>query len=109
MILLKVSYRVRAHLIGEFEEAFRRQINPVIREHRLRLRGVWKTLVGNFGEFLELWEFDSISEFEQQWRSLMGDPRLLEAFQTTGPMVENEVFSLFEPVSLEDGPERFVV
>lgn len=112
MILLKVSYRVRAHVVADFEKAFRQKIMPVVRERGLRLRGVWKTVVGNAGEYLELWEFDSMAEFERKWQGLMADPRLLEAFQTTGPMVEQEVFSLFEPLPLDAGPAdsgRFTV
>lgn len=98
MVLLKVSYRVRAHHIALFEAAFRDRIMPIVRERGLRLRGFWKTLVGNAGEYLELWDFDSLAEFEREWSGLMQDPRLLEVFQNTGPMVEEENFSLLEPV-----------
>ncbi len=97
MFLFKVSYRVRAHQIGPFEDIFHNRIVPVIQRHHLRFKGIWKTVVGNVGEFLELWEFSDLAEFERQWGALMHDPELLEIFRETGPMVEDENFSLLEP------------
>lgn len=97
MVLLKVTYRLRAHQMAEFERIFADQILPLIQAHNLRFRGIWRTLVGEVGEYLELWEFNSLAEFDQQWRKLLQDPQLLEIFQITGPMVEGERFVLLEP------------
>ncbi len=113
MLLLRVTYRVRAHQIAPFEEIFRQRIMQVIRRHDLRFRGIWKTVVGEVGEFLELWEFESMAEFEERWGGLMRDPDLLEIFEETGPMVEGERFALMEPAA--EGarglgrPERYQV
>jgi len=96
-IVLKVSYRVRAHEIATFEDIFADAILPLARAHGLRFLGIWKALVGDAGEFLELWEFPSLAEFETQWRALMRDPRLHTVFETTGPMVDSERLTLFEP------------
>ena len=104
MILLKVSYRVRAHHILPFQAIFQDEIVPLIREHGLRLMGVWKSRVGKVGEFLELWEFEDLGDFDRRWGELMRDQRLQEIFLRTGPMVEEEDFSIFEPV--EDGISR---
>lgn len=111
-MLLRVSYRVRAHQIDRFEEIFARRVMPLIERHGLRFKGIWKTVVGNVGEFMELWEFESMSAFERQWGDLMRDPDLQEIFQETGPMVEAEKFSLFEPVPADrpaSGPEAYRV
>ncbi|MGH9846294.1 MAG: NIPSNAP family protein, partial [Blastocatellia bacterium] len=54
-------------------------------------------VVGDAQEYLELWEFDSMAEFDEQWRKLAADPRLQEIFKITGPMVEDEKLTLFEP------------
>lgn len=99
MIVLKVSYRVRAHHMTQYEELFAERVMPLIREHQFRFRGIWKTIVGDAGEYLELWEFDSMPEFAEKWKQLMNDPRLLEVFQSTGPLVEGENLALFEPVA----------
>jgi hypothetical protein len=96
-ILLRVSYRVRVHEMADFEKIFQQEIIPLIEEHGLRFLGIWKTLVGNVGEFLELWEFDSLSDFEKRWSALLQDPRLQTVFEKTGPMVEEESFSLLQP------------
>jgi hypothetical protein len=98
MVLLKVSYRLRAHHMAEFERIFAAQILPLINKHGLRFGGLWRTLVGEVGEYLELWEFASLSEFDELWRGLLNDPQLQEVFQITGPMVEGERFTLLEPV-----------
>ena len=98
MVLLKVTYRLRAHHITEFERIFAEQIMPLVQAHGLHFRGIWRTLVGEVGEYMELWEFASLTEFDEQWRKLLNDPCLLEIFQITGPMVEGERFTLLEPV-----------
>ena len=97
MVLLKVTYRLRAHQMAEFERIFAEQIMPLVKTHGLRFWGIWRTLVGEVGEYLELWEFNSMAEFDEQWRRLLNDPQLLQIFQLTGPMVEGERFTLLEP------------
>lgn len=99
MVLLKVTYRLRAHQMAEFEQIFAAQIMPLVKTHGLHFRGIWRTLVGEVGEYMELWEFASLAEFDAQWRALLNDPQLLQIFQRTGPMVEGEKFTLLEPVA----------
>ena len=101
MLLLKVAYRVRAHQIEPFERIFRQEVRPLIEEHGLNFRGIWRTRVGNVGEFLELWEFRDMADFDRRWAPLISDPRLQEIFKRTGPMVQDENFSLFEPAAQE--------
>lgn len=98
MILFKVSYRVRSHNIDRYEQIFASRVLPLIHEFGLRMVGIWRTVVGNAGEYLELWEFGSLAEFEREWKRLMNDPRLTEVFQSTGPLVEDERFAILEPV-----------
>jgi hypothetical protein len=98
MILLKISYKLRAHHVAEYEGTFARRTLPIIQEYGFRFLGIWRTIVGDAQEYLELWEFESLTEFDEKWRMLMADPRLQEIFKVTGPMVESENLSLFEPV-----------
>lgn len=97
MILLKVSYKLRAHHVEAYERAFAERTLPLIREHGLRFLGIWRSLIGDAQEYLELFEFESLARFEEQWRALGADPRLKEVFLTTGPLVEDEKFTLFDP------------
>ncbi len=97
MILLKISYKLRAHHVTEYDRTFATRTLPLIREYGFRFRGIWRSLVGEAQEYLEIWEFTSLAEFEEKWRKLMADPRLQEIFKVTGPMVEDERLSLFEP------------
>ena len=101
MAVLKVTYKIRAHHISSFENLFLKEIFPLTQRHGLNLLGFWRTLIGNAGEYLELWEFKSVSDFEESWKNLLKDPELKKIFQRTGPMVEAEHFSLLEPVNLK--------
>ena len=86
--------------MSAFEKLFTKEILPLTRRHDLNLLGFWRTLVGNTGEYLELWEFKSVADFELSWKALLEDPELQLIFQRTGPMVEAETFSLLEAVDL---------
>lgn len=64
---------------------------------------MWKTLVGRAGEITEIWRFRDLSDYERKWKALMDDLRVVEIFETTGPMVKGEQLRLMEMVSfLED-------
>ncbi|HLU99630.1 MAG TPA: NIPSNAP family protein [Acidobacteriota bacterium] len=104
--LLKVSYRIAIHQMPQYEQLFQQQVLPLIREKKLRLLGIWKTLVGDVGEYLELWQFDSLGEFEVKWPSLLEDPRFQELVRTTGPMVKDENFTLLQPVLKKPAPKN---
>jgi hypothetical protein len=97
MVLLKISYKLRAHHVTEYDKLFASVTLPLIQEHGFRFWGIWRTLVGNAQEYLEIWEFDSLADYDERWRKLMVDPRLHEIFKTTGPMVEDETLTIFEP------------
>lgn len=97
MVLLKISYKLRAHHVADYDRIFAERTLPLIRAHGFRFWGIWRTIIGDAQEYLELWEFDSLAEFDAQWRKLTSDPRLQEIFKLTGPMVEDEKLSLFEP------------
>ena len=83
-----------------FEAIFDAEIMPLVRARGLNFKGIWRVLVGAVGEYEELWEFASMSEFHEQWTALLNDPQLQEIFTRTGPMVEDEQFALLEPVAL---------
>lgn len=97
MVLLRITYRLRAHHMTPFETIFRDQILPIAREYELSLDSFWRTAVGEVGEYMELWRFESIADFDERWRGLLADPRIQEIFKTTGPMVEGENFTILEP------------
>ena len=101
-VVLKVSYRVPVNHMVEFEKILEAQVVPLAEDLGINLKGIWKALVGNVGEFLELWEFDSMAEFETKWRELLDHPELQKIFETTGPVVRDESFALFEPVGKTD-------
>jgi hypothetical protein len=54
MLLLRVTYRLRAHHVAEYERVFAAETLPLIKEHGLNFRGIWRSLVGDAQEYLEL-------------------------------------------------------
>lgn len=96
MVLLRITYRLRAHHMPQFEKIFAAEIMPLINEHGLAFKGILRTVVGEVGEYMELWEFASLADFDDRWRKLINDPRLQKIFERTGPMVEDEKWSLLE-------------
>jgi heme-degrading monooxygenase HmoA len=102
MILVKISYKLRAHHVAQYERTFAERTLPLIHEHGFRFLGIWRTIVGDAQEYLELWEFESLADFDERWHKLIADPRLQEIFEITGPMVESENLSIFEP-ALKEG------
>jgi len=93
-VYLRVSYQVAVHNMPEFERALLDDVLPLARELGIQVEGIWKTVVGKVGEYLELWVFQSMDEFDQKWNALMTHPRLQETFRITGPMVHDEQFTL---------------
>lgn len=84
-----------------FETVFREQIIPITEERGLTLDGFWRTSVGEVGEYMELWRFESMADFDQRWNALLADTRIQKIFETTGPMVEREKLSLLQPALQE--------
>jgi len=103
-VLLRITYRLQAHNVHKFEVILLDEIIPLVQKMGIHRPTIWKCFVGEAGEFMELWEFESMADFEEKWRRLMALPRLHKIFQVTGPMVQDERFALFDP--LQPGEER---
>ncbi len=93
-VYLRVTYQVAVHNMPEFERALLDVVLPLTRELEIQTEGIWKTTIGKVGEYLELWIFDSMEDFDQKWNALMTHPRLQETFRVTGPMVHDEQLTL---------------
>jgi hypothetical protein len=95
-----------------FERILLKEVLPLAKTLRIQCNGVWRTLVGNVGEYLELWEFKTVEEYHRKWTALLRHPELQKVFEITGPIVEDEKFALLEPVGEESVPSsesaRFV-
>ncbi|HOM98708.1 MAG TPA: NIPSNAP family protein [Acidobacteriota bacterium] len=97
-VLLRVTYTVPVHHAARFEHLLTKRVLPIAHRLGISCRGVWRTVVGDAGEYMELWAFSNLAEFEERWRRLLQDPEIQEIFQETGPMVQHERFTLLEPL-----------
>jgi hypothetical protein len=95
-VWLRVTYRVRSDCVLEFEKILLGEIVPLAEQLGIARPDVWRTMVGAAGEFLELWRFGSVSEYEDKFKALLRHPRVQEIFRRTGPMVSEEHFALLE-------------
>ena len=96
MIFLAVTFAVPAHQIETYERIFRDEFLPLLGRHGFRSVGIWKTLVGRAGEYLEIWEFDDAADYERRWSALASDEAVKEILSRTGSLVQNEEFRLLE-------------
>lgn len=97
-INLRVTYKIKAHNISEFERIFLNEVVPLADRLGITLSGFYRTLIGNIGEFMEIWSFESLGDFERKWPKLMNHTELKNIFKTTGPMVEDENFTILERI-----------
>jgi antibiotic biosynthesis monooxygenase (ABM) superfamily enzyme len=100
LVHLHVTFTVRAHHCSRYEELFRTLFLPILARHGFRSLGIWRTMVGDAGRYVEIWEFDSVEDYADKWRAMSRDPETASVLQQTGPLVENETFSLLEPTGL---------
>jgi NIPSNAP len=96
--LLQVKYRLRAHNMDRFEKILTTEVIPLAEKMGLNLSGVWRTSIGKAGEYMEHWEFNSMEELDRDWKALINHPEIRRIFEITGPMVEDETFSIHEPI-----------
>jgi hypothetical protein len=97
-VWLRVTYRVRADQIAEFQRLLFGEVLPLAGQLGMTRPTVWRTRVGSVGEFLELWPFDSLQDYDSRFRGLLEHPRFQELLRKTGPMVQDESFALVELV-----------
>jgi hypothetical protein len=97
-IVLKVTYVIEAHNEDEFEEVLQNEVIPLAEKLGIELGSLYKTVIGTAGEFVELWLFDNLTDYEKKWSLLINHPKIKEIFKRTGPMVKNEKFQLLRQI-----------
>lgn len=111
-VVLRVTYRVAAHHTRRFEELLAAEVIPLAQRLGIECRGVWRTFVGPVGQYMELWAFPDLATFQQRWKALLEHPALQRIFEETGPMVQDEEFTLLEPLpssAVAEGGDRLRV
>ena len=67
-------YTIRLRKMGEFIEVFDRLAMPVLRRTLGHPLGFWTSLVGPQNQFVHLWGYDSLADYEQRCRARDSDP-----------------------------------
>ena len=104
MLYLMVRFNVPLHETGRYETIFAGEFLPLIREHGIEMVGTFKTLVGEAGEYHELWRFADAADFDRKWKALFADPRVGRIVERTGPLVHGESSRLLTAASFSPEP-----
>ncbi len=99
-----VRYLVPLHETARFEAIFSGEFLPVIREHGIEPVGIFRTLVGDAGEYHEIWRFPDLASFEARWKSLFADSRTAALLARTGPLVRGETSRILAPAPFSPVP-----
>jgi hypothetical protein len=78
-------YTIRLRKMGEFIEVFDRVAMPVLLQTLGHPLGFWTSLVGPQNQFVHLWGYDSLADYEQRSRARdahPGFPAYLEASES---------------------------
>ena len=104
MVYLMVRFTVGLHHMAEYERIFSGEFLPVIRGHGFEMVATFKTLVGEAGEYWELWRFSDLADFQSKWKGLFEDPRTSKIIERTGPLVRGEVSRLLSAAPFSPEP-----
>jgi hypothetical protein len=59
-------YTIRLRKMGEFIEVFERLAMPILRETLGHPLGFWQSQVGPLNQFVHLWAYESLADYEQR-------------------------------------------
>ena len=65
------SYSKQAVVVEVMEK-----LMPVFEKAGIKVIGLWTTFIGLNGEFVYLLEYESMTDYDKKWASLLGDPDL---------------------------------
>ena len=96
----EVHYHPAGDGDGEFIEVFNRLAMPVLMQTLGHPLGFWTSLVGPQNQFVHLWGYDSLADYEARCRARDADPGMAEYFKATVGMIAEQETRLIRRVEL---------
>ncbi len=93
-------YTIVPRRMGEFVAAFDRLAMPVLLRTLGHPLGFWITQVGPQNQFVHLWGYDSLADYEARCRARDADPGMAEYFKATVGMIAEQETRLIRRVEL---------
>jgi hypothetical protein len=76
MIHLHVTVQLQRGKMDEWSKIYEEHLLPPMNKHGQKLVGAWKTSIGTYDEVTDLYEFESLSEFERIRGELFKEPEI---------------------------------
>lgn len=80
-------YTIQLRKMGEFIEVFDRLAMPLLLETLGHPLGFWTSLVGPQNQFVHLWAYDSLADYEQRCRARDTHPHFARYLAASGHLI----------------------
>jgi hypothetical protein len=101
-------YTVRPRKMPEFVELFDRLAMPILLETLGNPIGFWTSVVGPLNQFIQLWAYDSLEDYERRFRARENHPdfaRYLGAYlAATEPLLVSQETRLIRACDMKSFP-----
>ena len=98
MIYLIASIILVPEKIQEFSDILEKEYLPLLEEHGGKLIASWRTIIGNCDEVTDIWQFESLGQFEKWRQSQSQDPKYMEVRKKIRSLVTSETLKMASPL-----------
>lgn len=93
-------YTIQLRKMGEFIEVFDRLAMPILLQTLGSPLGFWTSLVGPQNQFVHLWGYDSLADYEQRCRARDTHPDFPKYLAATGHLIVAQETRLIRRVDM---------
>jgi len=93
-------YTIRLRKMGEFIEVFDRLAMPVLLRTLGHPLGFWTSLVGPQNQFVHLWGYDSLADYEERCKARDSHPGFAAYLAASGHLIVAQETRLIRSVAL---------
>lgn len=93
-------YTIQPRKMGEFIEVFDRLAMPLLLETLGHPLGFWTSLVGPQNQFVHLWGYENLAEYEQRCRARDTHPDFPKYLAASGHLIVSQETRLIRRMSL---------
>lgn len=93
-------YTIRLRRMDEFIEVFQRLAMPILRETLGHPLGFWVSQVGPLNQFVHLWAYDDLADYERRCRARDSHPGFAEYLAASEHLIVAQETRLIRAVPL---------
>lgn len=99
-------YTIAPRKVGEFLEVFDRLAMPILLETLGHPLGFWSSLVGPQNQFVHLWGYDSLADYEARCRARDSHPDFPAYLAASGHLIVAQETRLIRAASMSSMARR---